>query len=229
MAAQAVSVPDPDVSRKATVSATILRASTRRATRGVRLGSVPRRPRSIVPNGAYHVTTRGNRRLPIFIDDRDRRFFLGLLAVICSRRHWSCRGYCLMSNHYHVVVATPDADLSAGMQVLNGEYAHYFNLVHGAVGHLFQARFHAVLVESDPHLAELSRYLALNPVRAGLARVAREWRWSSYAAIAEGRPSPAFVDVQAILGLFGRNRERARASFVRFVEDGGPTLPDPPR
>lgn len=185
-----------------------------------------RRPRSIVPNGVYHVTSRGNRELPIFINARDRRFFLGLLAVICTRRRWSCGGYCLMSNHYHVVVATPDADLSAGMQMLNSEYAHYFNLVHRVVGHLFQARFHAVLVESDPHLAELSRYLALNPVRAGLARTARDWRWSSYPAIAEGRPSPAFVDVQAILGLFGRDRERARASFVRFVEEGGPTLPD---
>lgn len=130
-----------------------------------------------------------------------------------------------MSNHYHFVVATPDADLSAGMQTLNGEYAHYFNLVHRAVGHLFQGRFLAVLVESDPHLAELSRYLALNPVRAGLAATARGWRWSSYPAIAEGRSSPAFVDVQRILGLFGRDPERARRSFVRFVEDGGQTLP----
>jgi REP element-mobilizing transposase RayT len=185
---------------------------------------VPRRPRSIVPNGIYHVTSRGNRQQPIFLEGRDYRFFLGLLGIVCSRRGWGCRGYCLMSNHYHVVVETPDADLSAGMQALNGEYAHYFNVVHGTVGHLFQARFHAVLVESDPHLAELSRYLALNPVRAGLARAARDWRWSTYPAIAEDRSSPAFVDVRAILGLFGRDRERARASFVRFVEDGGLTL-----
>jgi putative transposase len=138
----------------------------------------------------YHVTSRGNRQQPIFVDDRDRHFFLGLLATICGRRRWSCRGYCLMTNHYHLVMETPDADLSAGMQALNGEYAHYFNFVHGTVGHVFQARFHAVLVESDPHLAELSRYLALNPVRAGLARAARDWRWSSYPAIAEDRSSP---------------------------------------
>ena len=190
---------------------------------------MPRRPRSIVPNGVYHVTSRGNRRQQIFVDDRDREFFLGMLATICARRGWSCRGYCLMSNHYHVVVETPHADLSAGMQALNGEYAHYFNFVHGAVGHLFQARFHAVLVESDPHLAELSRYLALNPVRAGLARTARDWRWSSYPAIADSRSSPEFVDVQAILVLFGPEQDRARASFVRFVEDGELALPDPPR
>ena len=174
----------------------------------------------------YHVTSRGNRQQTIFVHDRDRRFFLGLLAIICSHRRWACQGYCLMSNHYHVVVETPDADLSAGMQALNGEYAHYFNAVHGTVGHLFQARFHAVLVESDPHLAELSRYLALNPVRAGLARAARGWRWSSYPAIAADRSSPAFVDVQAILRLFGRDPERARTSFVRFVEEGEPTLSD---
>ena len=185
-----------------------------------------RPPRLIEPNCVYHVTSRGNRQEPIFVHDRDRRFFLGLLAAICKQRRWSCRGYCLMSNHYHVVVATPDADLSAGMHALNGEYAHYFNAVHGTVGHVFQARFHAVLVESDPHLAELARYLALNPVRAGLARTARDWQWSSFPAIANRLRSPAFVDVTAILELFGRDPERSRASFVRFVEDGEPTPPD---
>jgi putative transposase len=187
---------------------------------------MPRPPRAIVPNGVYHVTSRGNRQQPIFVEDRDRRFFLGLLAMVCGRRRWTCRGYCLMSNHYHLVVETPDGDLSAGMHTLNGEYAHYFNFAHGLVGHLFQARFHAVLVESDPHLAELARYLARNPVRAGLARRARDWRWSSYPAIALKRPSPAFVDVPAILALFGRDGDRALASFVRFVEEGEPAYPD---
>ena len=187
---------------------------------------MPRRPREVVPNGLYHVTSRGNRKQPIFVVDRDRRFFLGLLAMICGRRSWSCRGYCLMSNHYHLVVETPNGDLSAGMHALNGEYAHYFNFAHGVVGHLFQTRFHAVLVESDPHLAELVRYLALNPVRAGLARGAREWRWSSYPAIAMKRPSPAFVDVPGILGVFGHDEERARASFVRFVEGSELAEPD---
>lgn len=179
---------------------------------------MPRPPRVSVPHGVYHVTSRGNRRQPVFVDGRDREFFLGMLAITCARRRWSCRGYCLMPNHYHLVVETPDADLSSGMQGLNGEYAHHFNFFHGIDGHLFQGRFHAVLVESDPHLAELSRYIALNPVRAGLAATARDWRWSSYPAIAEGRPSPTFVDVQGILGLFGRDPERARKSLVEFVE-----------
>lgn len=117
---------------------------------------MPRPPRVIEPNGVYHVTSRGNRREPIFVHDRDRRFFVGLLAAVCTDRRWSCRGYCLMPNHYHVVVATPDTDLSAGMHALNGEYAHYFNAVHGTVGHVFQARFHAVLVESDPERSRAS-------------------------------------------------------------------------
>ncbi|MGH3015056.1 MAG: REP-associated tyrosine transposase [Gaiellaceae bacterium] len=186
---------------------------------------MPRPPRVSIPNGVYHVTSRGNRRQPVFVDRRDREFFLEMLAIICARRRWRCRGYCLMPNHYHLVVETPDADLSSGMQGLNGEYAHHFNFLHGTDGHLFQGRFHAVLVESDPHLAELSRYLALNPVCAGLAATARAWRWSSYPAIAEGRPSPPFVDVQGILEPFGRDYERARRSFVRFVEGDGVTLP----
>ena len=171
-----------------------------------------------VPNGIYHVTSRGNRRQPIFLDDPDRELFLGMVAALGVRRHWRCHGYCLMPNHYHLVIETPHADLSPGMQFLNGGYADHFNFRHGTDGHLFQGRFHAVLVESDPHLAELARYLALNPVRAGLAATARAWRWSSYPAIADGRSSPRFVDVQRVLGLFGRDVPRARRAFVRFVE-----------
>jgi putative transposase len=190
---------------------------------------VPRRPRISVPNGVYHVTSRGNRRQPVFVDNRDAETFLGMLATLSTRNRWRFHGYCLLPNHYHLVVETPDADLSSGMQRLNGEYAQFFNFFHGLDGHVFQGRFHAVLIESDPHLAELSRYLALNPVRAGLAATARAWRWSSYPAIAEGRSSPTFVDVQGILGLFGRDPERARKSFIRFVEGDGVTLPDTSR
>ena len=186
---------------------------------------MPRLPRVNVPNGIYHVTARGNRRQPLFLDDRDHELFLGMLSTLGVRRRWRCHGYCLMPNHYHVVIETPDADLSPGMQYLNGVYADHFNFFHGTDGHLFQGRFHAVLVESDPHLAELSRYLALNPVRAGLAATARDWRWSSYPAIAAGRRSPGFVDAQGILGLFGRDPERARRAFVRFVESDGVPVP----
>ena len=168
------------------------------------------------------MTSRGNRRQILFINDLDRELFLGLLATISALRGWKCRGYCLMPNHYHLVLQTPNADLSAGMQRLNSEYAQCCNYFHGTDGHLFQGRFHAVLVESDWHLAELSRYLALNPVRAGLAATAREWPWSSYVAIAEDRPPPPFLAVESILAFFGRDRETARRSFLDFVDGGSP-------
>lgn len=179
---------------------------------------MPRPPRIRVPNGIYHVTSRENRRQPIFLDDRDRRLFLELLAVLGVHRRWRFLGYCLMPNHYHLVLRTPNADLSAGMHWLNGGYAQSFNFFHGLDGHVFQGRFHARLVESDPHLAELARYLALNPVKAGLVETARQWRWGSYPAIAAGRPSPRFVAVDALLGLFGPDPARARTSLVDFVE-----------
>jgi putative transposase len=184
---------------------------------------VPRRLRINATNAVYHVTLRGNRHQPIYLDARDAELFLDMLAILAARRRWRFQGYCLMPNHYHLVLQTPDGDLSSGMQWLNGEYAQCFNSLHGLDGHVFQGRFHSVLVESDPHLAELSRYLALNPSRAGLASSARAWRWSSYPALAEGRPSRAFVDDEAILGLFGRDPERARASYVSFVEGAWPT------
>lgn len=183
---------------------------------------MPRRPRVLVPNGIYHVTSRGNRRQETFVDSRDYQVFLALLAAISIRREWRCRGYCLMPNHYHLVLETPGADLSEGMQHLNGEYAQCFNRFHGYDGHVFQGRYYSILVESDWHLAELSRYLALNPVRAGLTRSAREWRWSSYRAMAEGTAAPPFLTVEPVLAFFGHSVERARKAFVDFVEG---TLP----
>jgi putative transposase len=127
-----------------------------------------------------------------------------------------------MPNHYHLVLETPNADLPEGMQLLNGEYAQCFNRFHGYDGHVFRGRYYAVLIESDWHLAELSRYLALNPVRAGLTRSARQWQWSSYQAIAEGTAAPPFLTVEPVLAFFGHNLEGARTAFVDFVEG---TLP----
>lgn len=183
---------------------------------------MPRPPRVNVPNGIYHVTSRGNRGQDIFRADRDHDLFLALLTAVIVRCVWSCHGYCLMPNHYHLVVQTPNADLSLGMQRLNGEYAHYFNYVHDKRGHLFQGRFHAVLVESDWHFAELSRYLALNPVRAGLVEAPEEWRWSSYRAMADGTASPPLLRPESVFAFFGRDRDRARRSFMDFVCGGSP-------
>jgi len=180
---------------------------------------MPRSHRHQVPNGVFHVTSRGNRRQKIFLDPDDHLRFLYLLDELTRRRGWRGFGYCLMPNHYHLVFETPAADLSAGMQWLNGRFAQAFNGFHSFDGHVFQGRFHSVLVESDWHLLELSRYLALNPVRAGLCVDPGDWKWSSYAAIAGLERARPFLASHRVLKHFGGTRSAARARFEAFVAD----------
>jgi putative transposase len=180
---------------------------------------VPRVPRSFIAGGLYHVFSRGNRKQAIFISDRDRTLFLALLRKIKTRRRWTLHGYCLMQNHYHLVVETPEPDLSVGMRHLNGEYAQWFNREYGFVGHLFQGRFQAIQVESDGHLLELSRYLALNPVSAGLCLAPTLWPWSSFAETLRPRTT-SLVSAKRVLAFFGPDEERAAKAFRTFVEDG---------
>jgi len=179
-----------------------------------------RAPRVVIAGDIYHVTSRGNRRQAIFTCDADHERFLELLGDVVTRHGWRCHAYCLLTNHYHVLVETPKADLSAGMHRLNGSYAQWFNLVHGLDGHLFQRRFHSVLVQSAHHLFELSRYIALNPVRANACLAPLDWRWSSYSAVAGYEPAPQFLVTDAIVGQFGPTLERARAAWRGYVEEG---------
>ncbi len=178
---------------------------------------VPRRPRLILPRGTYHVTARGNRRQLIFRDDGDHYAFLELLASVSGDRGWRCHAFCLMPNHYHAVLETPNADLSAGIQHLNSRHAERFNRRHQLDGHLFQGRFHSVLVESEWHLIELSRYLSMNPVRAGLCREPDAWPWSSYRSVIGLNSAPPFLAVERVLDMFGRDPECARRNFHSFV------------
>ena len=180
---------------------------------------MPRSPRVQVAGGIFHLTARGNRRQPVFADAEDHLRFLWLLDALGQRRGWLGYAYCLMPNHYHLVLETPEADLSVGMHWLNFRYAQAYNHRHGLDGHLFQDRFYSVQVESDWHLLELSRYLALNPVRARLCRQPGEWIWSSYAAVAGFARPTRFLALRRVLSLFGRDPESARARFREFVND----------
>jgi putative transposase len=170
--------------------------------------------------GLYHVTSRGDRREAIFRDDQDRRDWLTRLGEVCAHFNWRCHAYCEMTNHYHFVVETPDANLSRGMRQLNGVYTQHFNRRHELVGHLFQGRFKAILVERHAYLLELSRYVVLNPVRAAMVPEASAWPWSSYRAMAGLEAPPAWLEIDWTLGQFGTDRHTAQASYAAFVADG---------
>jgi REP element-mobilizing transposase RayT len=180
---------------------------------------MPRPLRLQVAGGIFHITARGNRKQVIFLDDRDRMHFLILLTALCEQRGWKVHAYCLMTNHYHLLIETPEEDLSAGLQWLNGTYAQWFNRVHDLSGHLFQGRFHAVLVKGEYHLLELSRYIVLNPVRAGLCRRAQDWLWSSHRAVMKTAPKPRFLELEWLVLQFGPEVEEARRRYAAFVAE----------
>ncbi|AGA31755.1 putative transposase [Thioalkalivibrio nitratireducens DSM 14787] len=177
------------------------------------------------PGALYHVTSRGDRRENIYEDDADRQRFLEILGEVVTRFRWLCHAYCLMTNHYHILAETPEANLSRGMRHLNGVYTQASNRRHGRAGHVFQGRFKAILVERESYLLELARYVVLNPVRAGLVAQPNEWAWSSYNATIGAAPRPAWLTTDALLSAFGRQRKRAQAHYQAFVADGIGTNP----
>ena len=179
------------------------------------------RPLRIEYEGAvYHVTSRGNARAKIYLTDGDRLEFLDVLDQVVSRFGWVCHAYCLMSNHYHLLVETPAANLSKGIQLLNGVYTQRFNRATKRSGHVFQGRFKAILVEKESHLLELARYVVLNPVRAKMVRSARDWGWSSYRATAGQAEVPGFLTIEWILSQFAETRASAMQAYRRFVSQG---------
>jgi REP element-mobilizing transposase RayT len=172
------------------------------------------------PGALWHVTSRGNERREIFRDDPDRELFLETLGRVVAMFRWRLYAWVLMNNHYHLLLETPEPNLSRGMRQLNGIYTQRFNRRHGRSGHLMQGRFKGILVEKEAHLLELCRYVVLNPVRAGAARSARNWRWSSYRATAGNAPSPGWLEMDGVLSLFGGRPAAARERYRRFVSDG---------
>ena len=178
------------------------------------------------PGAIYHVTARGNAQSAIFLDEEDRALFLSCLAEAVTRFHWQCHAYCLMDNHYHLLVETPDGNLSQGMRQLNGVYTQRFNRRHRRVGHVFQGRFKAILVERDSYLLELCRYVVLNPIRAHMVKRIESYAWSSYPATMGLAARPEWLNTDWLLSQFSQQRAAARRHYAEFVAQGG-GLPSP--
>ena len=170
--------------------------------------------------GLYHVTSRGDRREDIFLNEQDRQAWLEIFGVVCKRYNWVCHAWCQMTNHYHIVVETVEGNLAQGMRQLNGVYTQKFNRSHRRVGHVFQGRYRAIIVEKDTYLLELMRYVVLNPVRATMVADAADWPWSSYGAMVGSTSRQKWLQTDWILGQFSRSRGRAVVGYVDFVRAG---------
>ena len=180
------------------------------------------RPLKIEFAGAlYHVTSRGNCRQDIYLNDADRGRWLSVFAKVCDRFNWVCYSYCLMDNHYHLFIETPEGNLSQGMRQLNGVYTQRFNRYHNRVGHLYQGRYKAILVQKEAYFLELSRYIVLNPVRARMVNAPQEWPWSNYRATIGLASAEDWLNTTRVLAAFGaKKKSQAIRQFIDFVSRG---------
>jgi len=169
--------------------------------------------RTEVAGGIFHVTMRGNARAAIFHEDHDYDVFLRMLEKTVTTFEWRLHAWCVLPNHFHLLVETPHANLGRGMLVLNGSYARRYNAKFDRVGHVFQTPYRSKPVGTDEHFAEAVRYIANNPVRANLSMWAAEWRWSSYRATIALDPEPSFLNTGRILTMFG-----SRVDLAAFVD-----------
>ena len=172
------------------------------------------------PGALYHVTSRGDRQEAIFDDDQDRTAFLDILGHVISRYRWRCHAYCLMGNHHHLMIETPEPNLTKGMRQLNGVFTQWSNRRHKRTGHLFQGRYKAIVVDRDSYFLELARYIVLNPVRAAMAKHPRDWVWSSYSALIGKAAAAAWLAIDELLAQFGKRRTSARRKYQQFIEEG---------
>ncbi|MFL5963812.1 MAG: transposase [Gaiellaceae bacterium] len=180
---------------------------------------MPRKPRVQQPETIYHVGSRGVDKQPIFGVVRwDHEIFIDLLGSTVTNYRWRLHAYCLMGNHFHLVLDTPHSNLADGMQYLKGRYAQWFNRVKGREGALFERRYWDRMAWSEAYVLALARYVALNPVRSGWRSSPEEWPWSSYAATVGLEPSPRFLHTEALLGWFGGGRT-GRLQYAEFVRD----------
>jgi REP element-mobilizing transposase RayT len=154
------------------------------------------------------------------VDDFDRKLFLRMLGDVVEDTGWRGHAYCLMANHYHLLIETPEPNLSAGMHRLNLRYARRFNRRYGFEGHVFDRRFYSRLVRADWDLLEVLRYVVLNPVRVGLCGHPADWPWSSYRATVGQMSRPDFLTTDRILSFFGPDAAAAREGYRRFIAEG---------
>ena len=169
------------------------------------------------PNAFYHVTSRGDGREAIYLQPDDFLDFLKLFNEVSQRFLWRCHAYCLMTNHYHLLLQTQEGNLSWGMRHLNGVYTQRFNRRHRRVGHVLQGRYKAILVDADGYLLEQARYMVLNPVRANMLKAAGQWPWSSYRAMIGKTLCPPWLETDQVLGHFAEDRREAQRRFIQFV------------
>ena len=171
------------------------------------------------PGAFYHVTARGNERKAVFKSIKDREKFLSYLESASNRYGAVIHAYCLMDNHYHILIETPLGNLSKIMQHINSAYTTYFNIKRKRSGHLFQGRYKSILVEVDEYAKELSRYIHLSPVRAKMVKTPEEYQWSSYSYYADKKKTPEWLYRDFILGYFGKrlsaSQKNYKCSFIR--------------
>lgn len=171
------------------------------------------------PGAFYHVTARGNEQKDIFKSLKDREKFLSYLEAATKRYAAVIHVYCLMSNHYHLLVETPQGNLSQIMKHINSSYTTYFNVKRKRAGHLLQGRYKAILVDADEYAMELSRYIHLNPVRVGIAETPENYPWMSYRFYAGDVTAPAWLKTDFILGYFGAKESVARKNYREYVNE----------
>jgi REP element-mobilizing transposase RayT len=186
-----------------------------------------RSPRIQFPGALYHVTSRGIRRTDIFLDRRDFLIWLDILAQTVAKHSIKIHGYCLMPNHFHLLLETPFANLSLAMQMLNARYCQHFNKRHGTSGHVIQGRFHAVLIEFNRQLLAVSRYVSLNPVRAKLTQTPSEWQWSNHRHFLKPETAPAWLETDWLLSQFGNKGSPERIGRYEAFVMAGMGMPNP--
>lgn len=178
---------------------------------------MPKRLRIDYPGAFFHITSRGNRKQPIFLSDADRHSFLSCLREAHEKYGIFIHVYCLMENHYHLFLELSRSGLSKAMHLINMRYSHYFNLKHDRCGHTFQSRFHSILVEAAVYACEVSAYIHLNPVRARIVECPADYPWSNYRAFLGLSADQSWTSASFILRLFGSTPADAKANYEAYV------------